>query len=77
MHRTFIRPWPDGSAMTADAAEPPLPKPPDRPDPMECCERGCTPCIFDYYWDALDRWKDVVRARGHDPERILAGLTRP
>jgi hypothetical protein len=49
-----------------------VPAPPQKPDPMECCERGCCPCIFDYYWDALDRWKATVRALGHDPEQLLA-----
>jgi hypothetical protein len=48
-----------------------LPKPPDKPEPYECCERGCCPCIFDYYWDALDRWKAVIRERGADPEAVL------
>jgi hypothetical protein len=54
-----------------------LPRPPDRPDPMECCGRGCSPCIFDYYDDALDRWKAIVAARGFDPAEVLRTLGRP
>ncbi|HTI66682.1 MAG TPA: oxidoreductase-like domain-containing protein [Caulobacteraceae bacterium] len=42
--------------------------PPIEPNPAECCNRGCCPCIFDYYHDALERWKAVVEARGDDPE---------
>ncbi|WP_293907440.1 oxidoreductase-like domain-containing protein [Phenylobacterium sp.] len=51
--------------------ERPIPRPPSKPEPDECCQRGCSPCIFDYYWDALDRWKTLVEARGHDPEAVL------
>ena len=40
----------------------------------ECCKRGCCPCIFDYYWDALDRWKTVVSAKGFDPDAVLLAL---
>ncbi len=52
----------------------PLPKPPDRPHPEECCNRGCCPCIFDYYYDALERWEAVIRQRGHDPQSVLAAM---
>lgn len=53
-----------------------LPKPPDEPHPDECCNRGCCPCIFDYYQDALDRWKKTVREMGGDPEALLEGRGR-
>jgi hypothetical protein len=49
-----------------------VPDPPLRPEPCECCNRGCCPCIFDYYEDALERWKTLVAARGFDPEALLA-----
>jgi len=48
------------------------PTPPSKPEPENCCNRGCCPCIFDYYYDALDRWKDRVTALGHDPDALLA-----
>ncbi|MES2032657.1 MAG: oxidoreductase-like domain-containing protein [Pseudomonadota bacterium] len=48
------------------------PTPPTRPDPENCCNRGCCPCIFDYYYDALDRWKDRVAEMGLDPDAVLA-----
>lgn len=51
---------------------PPIPRPPERPDPLSCCGRGCCPCIFDYYDDALARWEAIVRERGVDPKRALA-----
>ncbi|MEW5687776.1 MAG: oxidoreductase-like domain-containing protein [Pseudomonadota bacterium] len=54
----------------------PFPKPPDKPDEWECCKRGCCPCIFDYYYDAMDRWRDRVIAMGGDPDAQLAALGR-
>jgi hypothetical protein len=44
------------------------PPPPYAPDPQECCNRGCCPCIFDYYRDARARWEAQVRAMGLEPE---------
>ena len=49
-----------------------LPRPPERPDPESCCGRGCCPCIFDYYDDALARWQALIRERGFDPAEVLA-----
>jgi hypothetical protein len=48
-----------------------LPRPPERPDPEMCCGRGCCPCIFDYYDDALARWQALVRERGYDPAEVM------
>lgn len=58
--------------MTSQA----VPPPPNKPEPFECCERGCSPCIFDYYWDALARWEESVREMGADPDDLLAKLGR-
>ena len=49
-----------------------IPPPPRKPDDLECCHRGCDPCIFDYYWRALDRWRDTVTGLGLDPDRVLS-----
>ena len=27
----------------------------------ECCKRGCEPCVFDRYYDALERYRDKLR----------------
>ena len=59
-----------------DPNRPHLPQPPDKPDALECCNRGCCPCIFDYYWDALERWEAVVRRLGSDPKQVLAAMGR-
>lgn len=49
-----------------------FPPPPTRPADYECCRRGCVPCIFDYYRNALQRWRDRVTAAGGDPDALLA-----
>jgi hypothetical protein len=54
----------------------PIPSPPNKPEQYECCNRGCCPCIFDYYWDALARWEETVRSQGGDPDAVLAALGR-
>ena len=51
-----------------------LPRPPERPEQAMCCGRGCSPCIFDYYDDALARWQVLVRACGYDPAEAMAAL---
>lgn len=55
---------------------PAVPAPPERPDPDECCNGGCCPCIFDYYQDALERWKARVRELGLNPDPLLAERDR-
>lgn len=57
--------------------QPVFPPPPNKPESHECCQRGCCPCIFDYYWDALARWEALVRGLGADPDDVLAALGRP
>ena len=49
--------------MTSDAstADPRPEKPPD-PDPLECCGSGCSPCIYDLYWEALARYEAALEA---------------
>lgn len=56
--------------------DPKFPKPPDKPTEDECCHRGCCPCIFDYYYDALERWEARVLEKGGDPKAILKAMGR-
>ncbi|WP_373429586.1 MULTISPECIES: oxidoreductase-like domain-containing protein [Cupriavidus] len=48
-----------GSTLTPDD---PRPEPPERPADGECCGSGCDPCIFDYYYQELDRYREALRA---------------
>ena len=52
--------------------DPTFPRPPDEPDPQTCCQRGCVPCIFDYYDRALERWETRVLSLGGDPAELLS-----
>lgn len=35
-----------------------IPPPPEKPTPHECCGSGCVPCIYDYYYQALEKWEE-------------------
>jgi len=48
--------------VTVRAGVDPRPEPPERPSDDLCCGRGCIPCIFDYYDDALARYEAALRA---------------
>lgn len=39
-----------------------LPPKPEPPADGECCESGCDPCVYDYYYEALERWRQEVAA---------------
>jgi hypothetical protein len=48
----------------------PRPLPPNRPDDEDCCGGGCNPCIFDYYYEEMDRYREDLRAwQARHPER--------
>ncbi len=34
-----------------------LPAPPEQIDPQTCCGRGCYPCMYTYYFSAVDAWQ--------------------
>jgi len=34
---------------------------PPEPEPWECCQSGCTPCIYDRYWEALTNYEAALR----------------
>jgi hypothetical protein len=40
----------------------PVPQPPRRPGIDECCRSGCTPCVFDLYEEALERYRIELKA---------------
>ena len=41
----------------------PAPLPPREPLPEECCGKGCTPCVFDTYVEALERYRAALARR--------------
>ncbi|MEO7493660.1 MAG: oxidoreductase-like domain-containing protein [Massilia sp.] len=36
---------------------PPPPVPPVQPGLEDCCRSGCTPCVFDLYEEAMERYR--------------------
>lgn len=45
-----------------NAVAEPEPQPPQAPDPLECCQSGCDPCVYDRYWEAVTRYEEARRA---------------
>jgi hypothetical protein len=39
----------------------PRPEPPREPALEECCKGGCDPCVFDRYYEALERYREALR----------------
>ena len=40
----------------------PRPLPPREPALEECCGGGCTPCVFDRYNEAFERYQEALQA---------------
>lgn len=40
----------------------PRPVPPVQPELEDCCRSGCTPCVFDLYEEALERYERELKA---------------
>ncbi|MGG7607686.1 oxidoreductase-like domain-containing protein [Massilia sp. BKSP1R2A-1] len=40
----------------------PRPIPPVQPALEDCCRSGCTPCVFDLYEEALERYERELAA---------------
>ena len=46
----------------ANTTADPKPVPPDADDYTGCCDSGCTPCVYDRYWEALARYEAALAA---------------
>jgi hypothetical protein len=40
----------------------PQPQRPREPEPWECCQSGCSPCVYDGYWEAVDHYEAALEA---------------
>jgi len=48
----------------------PQPVPPIAPEPEECCNSGCIPCVYDTYNEAMDDYRAALKAwRARHPEQ--------
>jgi len=46
----------------AGPADDPEPVAPEPPAPGDCCQSGCIPCVYDLYDEALERYREQLRA---------------
>ena len=53
-----------GGANKPDAAPSlaPMPQPPEKPLPGDCCGSGCVRCVWDIYFDELDAYDKALAA---------------
>lgn len=55
---------------TEPATDDPPPARPERPLPMDCCDSGCDPCVYDSYADELAHYETLLAAwRARHPGR--------
>ncbi|WP_093553526.1 oxidoreductase-like domain-containing protein [Pseudoduganella namucuonensis] len=47
---------------TADPDGDPRPQAPEPPGPDDCCHSGCAYCVDDLYQEALDRYREQLKA---------------
>ncbi|AYD65475.1 hypothetical protein YH64_024905 [Achromobacter sp. LC458] len=40
----------------------PIPVPPEPPAPDECCNSGCIPCVYDRYDEAMENYRQALKA---------------
>ena len=49
-------------SLPPEQAADPRPVMPPEPGPGACCQSGCDPCVYDLYWDELDRYEQALAA---------------
>lgn len=50
------------SQPARNPASDPRPQPPQAPEAGECCQSGCIPCVYDLYDEAMERYREALRA---------------
>lgn len=50
------------STTTIPEDNDPPPVPPERPAPEECCNSGCIPCVYDLYDEAMETYRQALKA---------------
>ena len=48
----------DASSASDEDREP---QPPRAPEQWECCGSGCEPCVYDLYWEAMERYERALQ----------------
>lgn len=52
----------DEIIATASPDSDPEPVPPREPEAIECCGSGCSPCVYDVYWEAVAKFEVDLEA---------------
>jgi hypothetical protein len=47
--------------LDAGDSDPP-PEAPPAPEAGECCRSGCERCVYDVYWEAMERYEVALQA---------------
>jgi hypothetical protein len=50
---------------------PPKPLPPEPPDDADCCRSGCEPCVFDLHAQAMERYREELKAWEEKIARLM------
>nr|WP_239007796.1 oxidoreductase-like domain-containing protein [Burkholderia anthina] len=58
------------SPASESPADDPRPTPPVQPELEDCCNSGCSPCVFDLYDEALARYRvELAEWEARHPQR--------
>ncbi|MEQ1775197.1 MAG: oxidoreductase-like domain-containing protein [Burkholderiales bacterium] len=49
-----------GESLTGMPPDDPKPVAPDPDNYSGCCDSGCTPCIYDRYWEAMAQYEKAL-----------------
>jgi hypothetical protein len=49
-------------SLLAEDADDLRPVMPPAPEAGACCQSGCDPCVYDRYWDEMDRYEQALAA---------------
>lgn len=48
------------NTLQPGTADDPRPVPPEAPQPNECCESGCDPCVYDCYAEEMRQYRQQL-----------------
>ena len=66
------------STQTPDKSEhekrpEPMPEPPEKPFPGDCCGSGCVRCVWDIYYEELEEYNKLCKSKSDS----LSNINKP
>ena len=61
-------------SVLPDDSSDPRPAAPPEPEPWECCQSGCDTCVYDRYWDAVERYEQALAQWEHRHPGVILGV---